>query len=118
MLELSRVSRRTVAAKMEYQRLRTEELELITAIIRDEHEESKGHLTTTDLQIGSLRNDLYDAGVPVIGSKGRGGNEASKTVEISMLFPNHGNHEVDDSSDSCDASHDIVSESFGSDGDH
>ncbi|KAG1883458.1 hypothetical protein F4604DRAFT_1920662 [Suillus subluteus] len=105
MLELSRVSRQTFAAKIEYQRLHAEELELITAIIRDELEESKGHVTKADLQIGSLQNDLYDAGVPVIGSKGRPSNHAPKEVEISRLFPNHGGRETDDSSD-------IVSKSF------
>ncbi|KAG1749363.1 hypothetical protein EDB19DRAFT_1904878 [Suillus lakei] len=54
MLELSHISRWTFTARMEYQRLRTEELALITAIVHDELEESKGHLTQTDLQIGSL----------------------------------------------------------------
>ncbi|OJA13826.1 hypothetical protein AZE42_00474 [Rhizopogon vesiculosus] len=36
MLKLSRVSRRTFAAQMKYQRLRTEELQLITSIMEDE----------------------------------------------------------------------------------
>jgi hypothetical protein len=115
MLELSHISRRTFAAKMEYQRLRAEELELITDIMRDELEECKGHLTKADLQIGSLRNDLYDAGVPVIGSKGRPGNPAPKEVELSMLFPSCGDREADD--DSYDStSHDIVSEPSECDG--
>ncbi|KAG1839667.1 hypothetical protein DFJ58DRAFT_733256 [Suillus subalutaceus] len=81
MLQLSCVSCRTFAAKMEYQRLCTEELELITEIIWDELEEAKTHLTKTDLQIGSLCNNLYDAGVSVIGSKGRPGNPAPKEVD-------------------------------------
>ncbi|KAG1859307.1 hypothetical protein F4604DRAFT_1930850 [Suillus subluteus] len=109
MLELSRVSRWTFATKIEYQHLRTKELELIMAIVWDELEESKGHVTKADLQIGSLQNDLYNAGVPVIGSKGRPGNHAPKEVEISRLFPNHGGRETDNSSD-------IVSESFESNG--
>jgi len=79
-------------------------------IMRDELEESKGHLTKADLQIGSLHNDLYDAGVLVIGSKGRPGNPAPKEVELSRLFPSCGDHEADD--DSYDStSHDIVSKS-------
>ncbi|KAG1845033.1 hypothetical protein C8R48DRAFT_678255 [Suillus tomentosus] len=95
MLELSRISRRAFAAKMEYQRLRTEELELMTSLLKDEMEESQGHLTKTDLQIGSLRNDLHDAGVAVIGSKGR-----KDAREIgNRLFPGCGDHEADDSSD-------------------
>ncbi|KAG1832345.1 hypothetical protein F4604DRAFT_1946058 [Suillus subluteus] len=93
MLELSRVSHRTFAAKMEYQRLRAEELGLITAIIQDELEESRGHLRAA-----------------VIGSKGRPGNQAQDEVGFSRLFPNCGDHEADDDSDSFDASHsDIVS---------
>ncbi|KAG1724321.1 uncharacterized protein EDB91DRAFT_1255278 [Suillus paluster] len=113
MLELSCVSRRTFAAKMEYQRLCAEELSLITAIVHDELEESKGHMTQTDLQIGSLQNELYDAGVAVIGSKGRPGNQVQKEVEFGRLFPGRGDHEADDSSDSYDASHsDMVSESL------
>ncbi|KAG1724155.1 uncharacterized protein EDB91DRAFT_1255372 [Suillus paluster] len=111
MLELSCVSRWTFTTKMEYQRLRAEELSLIMAIVHDELEESKGHMTQTDLQIGSLQNKLYDAGVAVIGSKGRPGNQVQKEVEFGRLFPGHGHHEADDSCDSYDASHsDMVSE--------
>ena len=72
MLELSRISRRTFAAQMEYQRLRTEELQLIASIMEDEAEEAKARLNRVDLQIGTLRNDLFDAGVAVIGKAGLG----------------------------------------------
>lgn len=94
MLELSHISHRTFAAKMEYQRLRAEELELITSLMRDEMEESQAHLKRTDLQIGSLRNSLHDAGVAVIGNKGR---KDAKESGYSRMFPSHDDHEVDDS---------------------
>lgn len=102
MLELSRISRQTFAAKMEYQRLRAEELELITSLMKDEMEESQAHVTKADLQIGSLRNSLHDAGVAVIGDKGRKG--AKKANGYSRVFPIHGHHEVDDSGGSYDSS--------------
>ncbi|KAG2069820.1 hypothetical protein BDR04DRAFT_1118772 [Suillus decipiens] len=86
MLELSHISHQTFAAKMEYQHLHAEELELITSLMKDEMEES---------QIGSLWNSLHDAGVAVIGDKGRKG--AKKANRYSRVFPIHGHHEVDDS---------------------
>jgi hypothetical protein len=50
-LELSHVSRRTLAAMMEYQRLRAEELKLITAIeqVQDELGESNTYIRTNNL---------------------------------------------------------------------
>ncbi|KAG1866443.1 hypothetical protein C8R48DRAFT_672179 [Suillus tomentosus] len=87
MLELSRISRRAFAAKMEYQRLRAEELELMASLLKDEMEEVHGHLTKTDLQIGSLRNDLHDAGVAVIGSRGR---KDAKEIGNSQGSRSHG----------------------------
>jgi hypothetical protein len=99
MLELSRISRRALAARMEYQRLRTEELGLITSILRDELEESRSCLIKADLQIGSLRNNLYDAGVSVIGNKGR---RCGKEARNGRTFSSLGDHEAaDDSSDPC-----------------
>ncbi|KAG1747043.1 uncharacterized protein EDB91DRAFT_1245484 [Suillus paluster] len=97
MLELSCVSCRTFTAKMEYQRLCAEELELMMSLMKDEMEESQAHLTETDLQIGSLWNSLYDAGVAVIGSKGR--KDAKKDLGNSRLFPGCRDHKADDSSD-------------------
>ncbi|OJA14634.1 hypothetical protein AZE42_10633 [Rhizopogon vesiculosus] len=44
-LELSRVGRRTIIAKMNYQRLRTEELQLTISIMEDEAEELQVRLT-------------------------------------------------------------------------
>ncbi|KAG2070133.1 hypothetical protein BDR04DRAFT_1118635 [Suillus decipiens] len=89
----------TFAAKMEYQHLRAEELELITSLIKDKMEESQAHVTWADLQIVSLQNSLHDAGIAVIGDKGR--KDAKKVNRYSRVFPIHGHHEVDDSGDSC-----------------
>jgi hypothetical protein len=103
MLELSRISRRVFAAQKKYQRLRTEELRLITSIMEDEAEESKARLNGVDLQIGTLRNDLFDAGVAPIGNKGSGhGKEAG----FGRGFPQCGHHEANDTSDSCSSSDD------------
>jgi len=86
---------------MKYQRLHAEELRLITSIMEDEAEESNAYLNRTDLQIGSLRNDLFNAGVAVIGSNGR--HDAKKEVRCSKTFPRFHDHEADDSSDSGDS---------------
>ncbi|KAG1773360.1 hypothetical protein EV702DRAFT_1201053 [Suillus placidus] len=94
MLELSRISRQTFAAKMEYQRLRAKELELITSLMKDEMEESQAHL--------SLRNSLHDAGIAVIGDKGRKG--AKKVNGYGRVLPIHRHHKVVDSGDSCGSS--------------
>ncbi|KAG1741653.1 hypothetical protein EDB19DRAFT_1828007 [Suillus lakei] len=50
MLELSRITRRTIAARMRYQRLRSHELELIKSITDDELEQSKTQLNAVDQQ--------------------------------------------------------------------
>lgn len=102
MLKLSHISCQTFAAKMEYQRLRAEELDLITSLMKDEMEESQAHVTKVDLQIGSLQNSLHDAGVAVIGNKGRKG--AKKNGYSAGMFPIHGHHEVDDSDSSVSVS--------------
>ncbi|KAG1723567.1 hypothetical protein EDB19DRAFT_1762909 [Suillus lakei] len=71
MLELSRITRRAVAARMRYQRLRSHELDLIKSILEDETEVSQAQLKGIDLQIGSIRNVIQDAGMLVIENKGR-----------------------------------------------
>ncbi|OAX37152.1 hypothetical protein K503DRAFT_251407 [Rhizopogon vinicolor AM-OR11-026] len=68
-LELSWVGRRTIIAKMNYQRLRTEELQLTISIMEDEAEELQVRLNRMGFQIGSIRNDLFGAGVTAIGYK-------------------------------------------------
>lgn len=70
MLELSRITRRAIAARMRYQRIRSHKLDLIKSILEDETEMSQKHMNCIDLQIGSLRNMLQDGGVTVIGNKG------------------------------------------------
>ncbi|KAG2357542.1 hypothetical protein BDR07DRAFT_1380036 [Suillus spraguei] len=102
MLELSCISRQTFAARMEYQCLHAEELELITSLMRDEMEESQAYLSRADLQIGLLQNSLHDAGVAVIGNKGR--KDPKKEIENGRLFPSRADYEVDDSGDSCNSS--------------
>ncbi|KAG2112425.1 hypothetical protein DEU56DRAFT_762052 [Suillus clintonianus] len=70
MLELSRITRRAITARMRYQRLRSRELDLIRSILVDETEVSQTQLKGIDLQIGSIRNLLQDAGISEIGNKG------------------------------------------------
>jgi hypothetical protein len=102
MLEITRLSRRAFAAQRKYQRIRTEELRLIAALMEDEAEESKARLKGADLQIGFLRNDLFDVGVAPIGNKG--GNR--KEARFGGMFLRCGHHEADDASDSCSSSDD------------
>jgi hypothetical protein len=70
MLELSRITRRTIAARMRYQRLRSHELDLMKSILQDETELSQKQLIDVDLQIGAIRNVIQDGGVTEIGDKG------------------------------------------------
>lgn len=70
MLELSRITRRVITARMRYQRLRNHELELMRSIIDDENEHAGTQLKEIDLQIGALRNMLDEGGVTGIGDKG------------------------------------------------
>ncbi|KAG1765299.1 hypothetical protein EV702DRAFT_1051056 [Suillus placidus] len=68
MLELSRITRRTIAARIRYQCLRSCELDLIKSIVEDEKELTETQLKGIDLQIGSIRNMLQDGGVTAIAS--------------------------------------------------
>ncbi|KIK49038.1 hypothetical protein CY34DRAFT_7719 [Suillus luteus UH-Slu-Lm8-n1] len=70
MLELSRITRRAITARMRYQRLRSRELDLMNTILGDEQDLAQTHLKAVDVQIGSIRNTLQDAGVGVIGKNG------------------------------------------------
>ncbi|KAG2138495.1 hypothetical protein DEU56DRAFT_755796 [Suillus clintonianus] len=69
-LELSRITRRAIAARMRYQRLRCRELDLIRAILEGEEDLSQTEMKGIDAQIGAIRNILEDAGVTAIGNKG------------------------------------------------
>ncbi|KAG1894088.1 uncharacterized protein F5891DRAFT_1195649 [Suillus fuscotomentosus] len=70
MLELSRITRRAIATRMRYQRLCSRELDLIKSILEDEQDLAQTQMKGFDVQIGSLRNILQDAGVMAIGNKG------------------------------------------------
>ncbi|KAG2133211.1 uncharacterized protein EDB93DRAFT_1254982 [Suillus bovinus] len=70
MLELSRITRRAIATRMRYRRLRSRELDLIKSILEDEQDLAQTQMKGIDVQIGSLCNILQDAGVTVIGNKG------------------------------------------------
>lgn len=70
MLELSRITRCAFSARIQYQRLRSHELDLIKSLLNDEQELVQTHIRGIDLQIGALRNTLEDAGVMEVGNKG------------------------------------------------
>ncbi|KAG2125115.1 hypothetical protein DEU56DRAFT_759443 [Suillus clintonianus] len=70
MLELSRITRRAIAARIRYQRLRSRELDLIKGILVDETELCQTQLTGVDTQIGSIRNMLGVGGAAAIWSAG------------------------------------------------
>ncbi|KAG2359052.1 hypothetical protein BDR07DRAFT_1488711 [Suillus spraguei] len=74
MLELSRVTRQAITARLQYQRIRYHELDLIKSILHDENELAQTQLIAIDTQISSLQNTLEDGGVPIekTGSKGPG----------------------------------------------
>lgn len=98
MLELSRVTRRAISARMRYQRIRSHELDLMKSILEDETTLSQQDIHSLDLQIGSLRHMLHAGGVTVIGHKG------------CKLDPN------DHGQAWCESSDDDDSSIFGSDG--
>ncbi|KAG1790667.1 uncharacterized protein HD556DRAFT_1310451 [Suillus plorans] len=54
MLELSRITRRAIAARLRYQCLRSRELDLIKSILDDETELCQTQLSGVDVQIGSI----------------------------------------------------------------
>ncbi|KAG1897046.1 uncharacterized protein F5891DRAFT_1192470 [Suillus fuscotomentosus] len=70
MLELSRITRRALATRLRYQRIRAHELQLIMSIHEDETELTQTELKDIDLQIGSIRNMLRDGGMVTIGDRG------------------------------------------------
>ncbi|KAG1791084.1 uncharacterized protein HD556DRAFT_1486976 [Suillus plorans] len=88
MLELSRVTRRVIATRLRYQRLRAHELDLMKSIHDDETELTTTELKTIDLQIGTIRNMLREGGVVAIGNMGYGFDP--------------GDHELHQSSDASD----------------
>ena len=61
-LNLARLSRDAYTAKLQYQRIRMEELEMMKAIVEDECEETQVLLNQTERQIGQIRKQLYSSG--------------------------------------------------------
>jgi hypothetical protein len=101
MLELSRITRRAIAARMRYQRIRSHELDLMKSILEDETILSQQDIHSLDLQIGSLRHMLHAGGVTAIGNKGckldpdnhdRAWCESSD--DDSSIFESDGSHSV------------------------
>ncbi|KAG1895850.1 uncharacterized protein F5891DRAFT_1250426 [Suillus fuscotomentosus] len=68
MLELSRITRQAIAARIHYQCLRSRELDLIKSILEDETELCQTQLSGVDMQIGSIRNMLEAQGVTATGN--------------------------------------------------
>lgn len=62
MLSLARLNRDACTAKMQYQRIRMQELEMMRAIVEDEYEETQVSLSRAEGQIGQIRKQLYDSG--------------------------------------------------------
>ncbi|KAI9453752.1 hypothetical protein HD554DRAFT_2043271 [Boletus coccyginus] len=90
MLDLARMTREVYAAKMQYQRLRMQELEMIKLVMGDELEETQGCLNQMERQVGQIHQDLLDSGAI-------SGSNAGLWTHL-RLFPRFSQ----DSSPSCD----------------
>lgn len=62
MLQLARMSRDACNAKIQYNRLRAQELEKMRSLVEDEIEASQACLTQVERQIGQIRKRLYASG--------------------------------------------------------
>ena len=62
-LDLTRMTQEVYAAKMQYQRLCIQELELMKLVMEDELEETKGYLDEMKCQVDQVHQDLLDSGV-------------------------------------------------------
>lgn len=62
MLHLARKSRDVYNAKIHYQRLRMQELQMVQGILVDELEASQGCLDMMERQIGEIRTQVYPSG--------------------------------------------------------
>ncbi|KAG1774777.1 hypothetical protein EV702DRAFT_1047329 [Suillus placidus] len=101
MLELSRITRQAIAARMRYQRIHSHELDLMKSILKDETILSQQDIHSLDLQIGSLRHMLHAGGVTVIGNKGckldPDNHEQAwceSSDDDSLVFASDGSHSV------------------------
>ncbi|KAF8119597.1 hypothetical protein EV363DRAFT_1176118 [Boletus edulis] len=63
MLDLARMTREVYVARMQYQRLRMQELEMIKLVMREELEELGGYLNQMECQVGRIHQDPLDTGV-------------------------------------------------------
>ena len=61
-LDLTRMTREVYAAKMQYQHLRMQELELMKLVMGNELEETKRYLDEMECQVGQVHQDLLDSG--------------------------------------------------------
>ena len=77
MLNLAQLSQDIYAAKMQYQCLHMQELEMMRAVVEDEHEETQVSLSQMEHQIGQICKQLYDSG---------GITACRKTGQWSCLF--------------------------------
>jgi hypothetical protein len=103
MLELSRITRRAIAARMRYQRIRSHELDLIKSILEDKTEMSRKHINSVDLQIGTLRNMLHDGGVAVIGNKGCRSDRSNHDKAWCESGSDSSDSLIDDSRSACES---------------
>ncbi|KAG1844503.1 hypothetical protein DFJ58DRAFT_802474 [Suillus subalutaceus] len=98
MLELSRITRRAFAARIQFQRLRSHELELMKSLVDDEIEQVKTQINAIDLQIGSIEGMIREGEVD-IESK-----ECSLSEDNIRMFcgDDHGSEASWREKDSCD----------------
>lgn len=57
-LDIARLNRDAYTAKIQYQRIRMQELEMMRSLVEDECEETQVLLTRTERQIGEIRAQL------------------------------------------------------------
>lgn len=64
-LGVARLSRDAYTAKIEYQRKRMQELEMMKSLVEDECEETQVFLTKTERQIGQIRAQMCRIGAAI-----------------------------------------------------
>ncbi|KAG9309379.1 hypothetical protein JVU11DRAFT_10621 [Chiua virens] len=62
MLSLAQLSRSICTAKMHYQHLRMQELEMMKEVVENQYEDTQFSLNQTHRQIGEIRRQLYNSG--------------------------------------------------------
>ncbi|KAF8123669.1 hypothetical protein EV363DRAFT_1179499 [Boletus edulis] len=79
MLHLSRKSRDVYTAKLHYQHLRMQELDMMKNIMQDELEEIQVYLNRAEHQIGQIRQELH-------GGRTAGGQPTTQVGEFERLL--------------------------------